>query len=569
MSKSNGKGLSGTDSFEGLGLGEPLVRTLVDLGYEVPTPIQARTIPLLLAGRDVIGQAQTGTGKTAAFALPTLERLDPKRPRVQALVLTPTRELALQVSEAFHKYARYVGNVRVLPVYGGQPIHKQVDRLEAGVHVVVGTPGRVMDHLRRGTLNFDALATVVLDEADEMLRMGFIEDVEWILEQAPEGVQTALFSATMPREVRRVADRHLSDPASVQIEQKTLTVPTIEQQYINVSEQSKLDALTRLLETEPIDAVLVFVRTKTRAAELTEQLQGRGYAAEEMHGDMSQVQREAVIRRLRAGQAEIIVATDVAARGLDVERVSHVVNYDIPTDVEAYVHRIGRTARAGREGKAILLVAPRQQRMLRDIEAYTRQRIEPVRVPSKADVAARRTALFKERIRKTLADENLELYLAMVEELADEGIDMAELAAAAARLAQGDRPLDVTPDDEAMRFEPSADGMVRLFLGAGRRDGVRPGDIVGAIANEADVPGRAIGAIDIYDRFTIVEVPAEYRDRVLQRMQDSTIRHRPVSARIATPDGGDRRPPRRGGDAPPKRHAGDKKKPPRPSRARS
>jgi ATP-dependent RNA helicase DeaD len=556
MPKSNAtEGPADAGSFEQLGLSEGLIRSLVELGYEVPTPIQSKTIPLLLAGRDVIGQAQTGTGKTAAFALPALDRLSPKKVRVQALVLTPTRELALQVSEAFHKYAKHLGHVRVLPVYGGQPIFKQVERLEAGVHVVVGTPGRVMDHLRRGTLTFESLATVVLDEADEMLRMGFIEDVEWILEQAPGGVQKALFSATMPREVRRIAERHLTDPASVQIEHATMTVPSVEQQYINVSEQSKLDALTRILETEPIDAVLVFVRTKTRSAELAEQLQGRGYSAEAMHGDMSQVQREAVVRRMRAGQAELIVATDVAARGLDVDRVSHVVNFDMPNDVEAYVHRIGRTGRAGREGKAILLVAPRQQRMLHDIEAYTRQKIQPVRMPSKADVAARRTAIFKDRIRKAAAEENLELYLSMVEELVDEGLDLAEVAAAAARLAQGDRPLDVTPEPEAVEFEPSADGMVRLFIGAGRRDGVRPADVVGAIANEADVPGRSIGAIDIYDRFTIVEVPAEYRDRVLSSMSNATIRHRPISVRIATPESGERRPspPRRGGDGPPKR----------------
>jgi ATP-dependent RNA helicase DeaD len=522
-------------SFEALGLAEPLLQSLRDVGYEVPTPIQSKTIPLLLEGRDLIGQAQTGTGKTAAFALPILQRLDLRRPQVQALVLAPTRELALQVSEAFHTYAKHVGQVRVLPVYGGQPMHKQMYRLEMGVHVVVGTPGRIMDHLRRGTLSFEGLGVVVLDEADEMLRMGFIEDVEWILEQAPDGVQTALFSATMPREVRRIAERHLDAPAEVQIEHKTLTVPTIEQQYMNVSEQNKLEALTRILETERTDAVLIFTRTKTRAAELAEKLQGRGYAAEAMHGDLSQAQRESVIRRLRGGQAEIIVATDVAARGLDVERVSHVINFDIPYDVEAYVHRIGRTGRAGREGRAILLLAPRQQRLLRDIEAYTRQRIEPVKMPSRADVAARRTEMFKERVRKTIAEDNLELYLTMVEELANEGVDMAEIAAAAARLAQGDRPLDVAPEADA-DVERSADGMVRLFFNAGRRDGVRPADIVGAIANEADVPGRAIGGIDIYDRFTFVEVPAEYKERVLERMSNAVIRNRPVSARIAAPD---------------------------------
>jgi ATP-dependent RNA helicase DeaD len=556
-SETSDRAASSEASFEGLGLSDGVLQTLREVGYEVPTPIQSKTIPLLLAGRDVIGQAQTGTGKTAAFALPVLERLDVRLAQVQALVLTPTRELALQVSEAFHTYAKHVGPVRVLPVYGGQPIQKQVVRLESGVHVVVGTPGRIMDHLRRGTLTFEALKTVVLDEADEMLRMGFIEDVEWILGQAPDGVQTALFSATMPREVRRIAERHLKDAAEVETEHKTLTVPTVEQQYMNVSEQSKLEALTRLLEAERIDAVLVFTRTKNRAAELTEKLQGRGYAAEEMHGDLSQTQRESVIRRLRSGQAEIIVATDVAARGLDVERVSHVINFDMPHDVEAYVHRIGRTGRAGREGKAILLVAPRQQRMLRDIEAYTRQRIEPVKMPSKADVAARRTEMFKERIRKTLAEENLELYLTMVEELADEGVDVTEVAAAAARLAQGDRPLDVTPEEEWVEAGPDEDGMVRLFFGAGRREGVRPADIVGAIANEADVPGRAIGAIDIYERHTIVEVPAQYRDRVLERMSSAVIRNRPVSARVAIPDGASRPQSRRGGE--PKGYGAGKK----------
>src|SRR4051812_2269058 len=543
-------------TFESLGISEPILRTLIEIGYEAPTPIQEKTIPPMLAGRDLIGQAQTGTGKTAAFAIPILEKLDPAVPEVQALVLAPTRELAIQVAEAIHTYSKYRGRVGVLPVYGGQPIQLQLKRLDRGVHVVVGTPGRIMDHLRRGSLRLDAVRLVVLDEADEMLRMGFIEDVEWILSQAPEGRQTALFSATLPREIRRIADRHLKDPVAIEIEHKTLTVPTTDQRYLIVTPQQKLDALARILETEQADAVLIFTRTKTGAAELTERLEGRGYAAEAMHGDMNQAQRENVIRRLRGGQVEIVVATDVAARGLDVERISHVVNYDIPNDVEAYVHRIGRTGRAGRSGVAVLFVSPRERRMMQEIERFTGQRIMPMKLPTQADVAARRIALFKDSIRRSVAEGDLDLYLSLVEELVEEGLDLGEIAAGAARLARGDKPLEVEVEPEAASVPQAEDGMVRLFLAAGSWAGVRPGDIVGAIANEAGVPGKAIGSIDIYDRFTFVEIPAQYLDQVLERMARATIRGRPVQIRVATPEGGgkprergrgpdrDRRPPR-------------------------
>jgi ATP-dependent RNA helicase DeaD len=526
-----------TQTFGELGLSAPLLHAIDDVGYEDPTPIQARTIPALLQGRDLIGQAQTGTGKTAAFAIPILQQLDLNVNAVQALILAPTRELALQVAEAIHTYSKHLGRVRVLPVYGGQPITKQMDRLSSGVHVVVGTPGRVMDHLRRGTLNFSALKMVVLDEADEMLRMGFLEDVEWILSQAPDELQKALFSATMPREVRRVADRYLRNPVTVEIEQTKLTVPAIEQRYLNVSEQNKLDVLTQILETEPIDAVLVFARTKTGAAEVAEKLQARGYTAEAMHGDMGQAQRETVIRRLRDGRVEIVVATDVAARGLDVERISHVINFDIPYDVESYVHRIGRTGRAGREGKAILFVTPRQQRMMREIERYSGQRIEAMKVPTKADVAARRIAIFKDSIRRVLQEDDLELYLGLVEELAEEGFEISEIAAAAARMARGDKPLDIAVEPEPETVPQAEDGMVRLFIDAGRRSGVRPNDIVGAIANEAGVPGKSIGTIDIYDRFTFVEVPKQYQEQVLRRMADATIRNRPTNIKVALPQG--------------------------------
>jgi ATP-dependent RNA helicase DeaD len=525
-------------SFDGLGLSEPLLQTIDEVGYERPTAIQIKTIPLLLEGKDVIGQAQTGTGKTAAFALPILQRLDLESNEIQALVLTPTRELGIQVAEAIHTYSRRLGNVRVLPVYGGQSIQKQIERLKRGVHIVVGTPGRIMDHLRRRTLTLDSLKMVVLDEADEMLRMGFIEDVEWILSQAPKELQTALFSATIPKEVRRIADRYLNNPVTLEVEQKTMTVPTTQQRYLIVSEQQKVHALAQLLETETTgdEAALIFAGTKVGAAELAEKLGARGFAAEAMHGDMNQPQRETVIRRLRSGQVEIVVATDVAARGWDVERISLVVNYDIPNDTESYVHRIGRTGRAGRTGKSILFVTPRQKRMLREIERYTRQEIEPIKLPSRADVAARRIAMFKEQIIKTAADEDLELYLNLVEELTHEsGLDIAEIAAAAACLARGDKSLEVTMEAVPEEVSYSDEGMVRLFLDAGRSSGVRPADIVGAIANEAGLPGSAIGSIDIYDRFSFVDVPEQYRQQVLKRMDGATIRSQDVRIRVATP----------------------------------
>src|SRR3954464_5464344 len=418
-----------TVTFESLGLSAPILRAITEIGYEAPTPIQEKTIPPMLAGRDLIGQAQTGTGKTAAFAIPILEKLDPAGPEGQALALAPPRERAIQGAGAIHTYSKYGGRGGVLPVYGGQPIQLQLKRLDPGVHGVVGPPGRIMDHLRRGSLRLDAVRLVVLDEADEMLRMGFIEDVEWILSQAPEGRQTALFSATLPREIRRIAERPLQDPVAIEIEQKTLTVPTIEQRYLIVTPQQKLDALARILETETADAVLIFTRTKNGAAELTERLEGRGYAAEAMHGDMNQAQRESVIRRLKGGQVEIVVATDVAARGLDVERISHVINYDIPNDVEAYVHRVGRTGRAGRSGVAVLFASPRERRMMMEIERFTGQRITPMKMPTQADVAGRRVAMFKDSIRRSVGEGDLDLYLSLVEELVEEGMDLAEIAA--------------------------------------------------------------------------------------------------------------------------------------------
>ena len=524
-------------SFAEFNLKSEILKAVKELGYEAPSPIQQKTIPLLLEGRDIIGQAQTGTGKTAAFALPVLHSINVKNTEVQALVLTPTRELAIQVAEAIHSYAKHLGKVRVLPVYGGQSISQQIRHLRSGVQIIVGTPGRVMDHMRRETLDISNLKMVVLDEADEMLRMGFIDDVEWILSHTPKERQTALFSATMPREVRRIADSYLNDAVNIQIEVKTLTVPTISQFYLNVSERQKTDALTRILETEsaPGEAVLIFHRTKVGAAELADKLQARGYAAEPMHGDMSQAQRETVIKKLKNGKIEIVVATDVAARGLDVERISTVVNYDMPSDTESYVHRIGRTGRAGREGRTILFVTPRQQRMMRDIERYTKQKIEPIKLPTQADVAARRVGLIKEKIIATLTEQDLELYLSLVEDLAEEtSADIAEIAAAAVFLTVGDKPIEVNVEPEREQIIFSEEGMVRLFIDVGRRHQISPGDIVGSIANEANIPGKAIGAIDVNDRFTLVDIPGELVEQVLQKMQRSKIRKLNINIRRAS-----------------------------------
>ena len=383
-----------TNPFADLGLRAEIVETLTALGYEVPTPIQERTIPLMLAARDLIGQAQTGTGKTAAFALPILEKIDPKLRDTQALVLTPTRELAMQVADAIHSYAVKIGPVSILPVYGGAPIFPQLKRLERGAHIVVGTPGRLIDHLERGSLNLSKIRVLVLDEADEMLKMGFAEEVDKILAAVPEERQIALFSATMPEEVMRVAKRHLRNPERVEIEHRSVSAgaPAIEQRFLNVSEGQKLEVLTQILELQPAEAVLIFRRTKTGSAELAEKLEGRGFAAVAMHGDMTQPLRESVIRRLRAGQVEIVVATDVAARGLDVEQIEHVINYDVPYDVEAYVHRIGRTGRAGRTGIATMFITPRERKMMREIERYTGTPIKPLKMPTRADIAAKASA---------------------------------------------------------------------------------------------------------------------------------------------------------------------------------
>ena len=523
----------GVIRFRDLNLSEPLRNALHEIGYETPTPIQVQAIPHLLNGRDILGHAPTGTGKTAAFALPLLSNIDVHNNKVQVLTLTPTRELAIQVAEAFQRYASHMKGFHVLPIYGGQEYGGQIRQLKRGVHVVVGTPGRLMDHMRKGTLKLDSLKALVLDEADEMLRMGFIEEVEWILEQTPDKRQMALFSATMPSQVERIARKHLNKPQEISIKAKTATAETIRQRYWQVSGFHKLDALTRILEVETFDAVLIFVRTKTATTELAEKLEARGYAAAAMNGDMAQNHREQTVERLKKGTLDILVATDVAARGLDVDRISHVVNYDIPYDTEAYIHRIGRTGRAGRMGDAILFVAPRERRMLYAIEKATRQKITQLELPTTETVNNKRIADFKQKITDTLAEGELAFMQGLVEQYRQEhDIPALEIAAALAKMFTGDQPMLLSADkprrerrqDEAtprkdrdrssgdkgrrkkVHQEMDAD-KERYRIEVGHKHGVKPGNIVGAIANESGLSGEHIGAIEIEEHFSTVDLP--------------------------------------------------------------
>ncbi len=517
-------------TFRDMGLPEPLLAMLDEVGYETPSPIQAQAIPHLLKGLDLLGHAPTGTGKTAAFALPLIARLVIENKQVQVMTLTPTRELAIQVAEAFKRYAARIKGFHVLPIYGGQDYTGQLRQLKRGVHVVVGTPGRVMDHMRRGTLKLDGLQALVLDEADEMLRMGFIDEVEWILEQTPKHRQMALFSATIPKEIERIARRHLRDPQKISIHARTATAETVRQRYWLVSGLHKLDALTRILEVETFDGVLIFVRTKTATTELAEKLEARGYSAAAMNGDMAQKHREQMVERLKKGSLDILVATDVAARGLDVDRISHVVNYDIPYDTEAYIHRIGRTGRAGRLGDAILFVAPRERRLLNAIEKATRQKIEQLELPSTETVNNKRIAAFKQKISDTLAAGELAFMQSLIEQYQqDHDTPAVEIAAALANMAIGDQPLLMQPDKtKPSRFESDAgdrpsrgrreprserrhslpkEDQERFRIEVGSDHGVEPGNIVGAIANEAGLDGQHIGQIEIFENYSLIDLP--------------------------------------------------------------
>lgn len=541
-------------NFAQLGLNEHILKALTDVGYETPSPIQAKSIPELLAGRDILGQAQTGTGKTAAFALPILNNLDLSQKAPQVLVLAPTRELAIQVAEAFQSYAHHLPGFHILPIYGGQGYDQQIRALKRGVHVIVGTPGRVMDHMRKGTLKLDQLKVLVLDEADEMLRMGFIDDVEWVLTQTPPTRQIALFSATMPKEIAKVANKYLNDPALIKIEVKTQTADTIRQRYWGVSGHHKLDATTRILEAEEFDAMIIFVRTKTTTIELAEKLAARGYSSAALNGDISQNLRERTVEKLKKGQIDILVATDVAARGLDVDRISHVLNYDIPYDSEAYVHRIGRTGRAGRSGEAILFVAPREMRMLRTIEKATRKPIELMKMPSTDDINQIRVDRFKQKILDAAKSPGLEFFRKLVTEMQhDNELDTADIAAALALLYQGDQPLllEDRPQRQPREFKErdgdfdkrgrgDRDGRARegrdrgkgrekdenmetYRIEVGRKDGVKPGDIVGAIANEANISSKFIGHIKLHDDFSTVDLPSGMPKEVFETLSKTWV----------------------------------------------
>ncbi len=559
--------------FGDLGLNPTIAQTVRDLGYETPTAIQSQCIPHLLAGRDLLGQAQTGTGKTAAFALPLLSRIDPDLRQPQVLVLTPTRELALQVAEAFQGYAKNIKSFHVLPIYGGQAYGLQLSQLRRNPQVIVGTPGRVMDHIRRGTLSLEGIKTLVLDEADEMLNMGFAEDIDWIFEQAPKERQVALFSATMPPAIRRVAQDRLTDPVEVRIASASATVDTIDQHHCIVTRAHKLDVLTRILELEPFDGMLIFVRTKNATTELSDKLKAHGFAAEPLNGDMNQEMRERTVERLKQGQLDILVATDVAARGLDVERISHVVNYDIPTDPSAYVHRIGRTGRAGRAGRAILLVEPRERGLLRAIERTIRRDVPAMDPPSAAALSESRIDRFITEVRTTMGEQDLDFFYRLLARIGQEQeIEIMDIAAALAFLNQRERPLNVKEDLPAPRREwserpPRPEGrderrprperaagrdeggprqersqgrreqgdLISYRIEVGHQHGATPREIVGAIANEAGLEGRYIGRINIQDDHSIVDLPKGMPREIVNHLKRVFVRGQAL--RISPADG--------------------------------
>ena len=554
-------------SFADLGIDERVLRALSDVGYESPSPIQAATIPALLAGRHVVGLAQTGTGKTAAFAVPILSRIDLSQKAPQALVLAPTRELALQVSEAIGKYAHYLPGLQVLPIYGGSSYGVQLSGLRRGAHVVVGTPGRVIDHPEKRTLDLTQLRFLVLDEADEMLNMGFAEDVETILKDTPADKQVALFSATMPTQIRRIAQRYLTDAAEITVKAKTVTAANTRQRYLQVANPQKMDALTRILEVEPFEAMIVFVRTKQATEDLAERLRARGFSAAAINGDLVQAQRERTIAQLRSGALDILVATDVAARGLDVERISHVLNYDIPTDTESYIHRIGRTGRAGRTGEALLFITHRERHLLNAIERATRQPLTEMSLPTVEDVNSTRVAKFADSITASLASPQLGLFRGLIEDYAREhDVPLADVAAALAVLYQdsesfllapeppaarrkndaGDRGADRDRDQPAVRVagrRGKSDVRLATYrIRVGRRHKVQPGAIVGAIANEGGLSRQDFGHIDIKVDHSLVELPADLPSHTLDALSRTRISGQLIE--LTREDGGGHRPGR-------------------------
>ena len=574
-------------TFSDLGLPDSILQALEKVGYEKPSPIQAESIPLLLEGHDLLGQAQTGTGKTAAFALPMLAQLDIDAKLPQLLVLAPTRELAIQVAEAFQVYASFSKKIRVLPIYGGQSYDNQIRQLKRGVHVVVGTPGRIIDHINRGTLKLSELRFLVLDEADEMLRMGFIDDVEHILSHAPEDRQTALFSATMPEPIRKITKRYLKDPKHVKIASKVSTASTIRQRYCQVAGHHKLEALTRIMEVEAFDGMIIFVRTKTATVELAEKLSARGFDVEPLNGDIPQNARERTVERLKQGKIDILVATDVVARGLDVERVSHVINFDIPYDSESYVHRIGRTGRAGRQGDAILFISYREKRLLFSIEKTTRQPIEKMDIPSINELNESRLTRFQSSVMDALQDDSIEQFLPVIESIQEQTEASPErLLAALAKLAQGDEPLLLKESDRPdlhskpkrddrrdsrdgkggrnerrsqgpRNSKPDADKQ-RYRIEVGHSHGVKPGNIVGAIANEANISSKHIGAIEIYDTFSTVDLPKGMPSETHNTLKGTRVAGQRLNIREWSDE-----PPRKGGKRRNERSGGDKRRKPK------
>ena len=535
--------------FEDMNISNEICRAVLDMGFEEATPIQSQAIPVILEGKDIIGQSQTGTGKTAAFGIPLLERINPEDRRLQALILCPTRELAIQVSEEFRKLLKYKDNIRVLPIYGGQPIDRQIAALRKGTQVVIGTPGRVMDHMRRRTIKAETVQMMVLDEADEMLDMGFREDIETILVKIPEEHQTLLFSATLSPEILDITKRFQRNPEFIKIVRKELTVPNIEQYYFDVKEKTKLDALCRIIDVYDPKLAMVFCNTKKRVDDLVEMLQGRGYFAEGLHGDLKQAQRDKVMQKFRNGTIEILVATDVAARGIDVDDIDVVFNYDVPQDDEYYVHRIGRTGRAGREGKAFNLVVGKEVYKLREIQRYCKTRIIPQAIPSLDDVTSIKADKILDQVGEVLQDSDLSKVIDIVEKrVLEEDYTTLDLAAALLKMMMGEegeelleenRPLRELEDleDESRRSRGGRNGrgsrgrnedVARLFINIGKNQGIRPGDILGAIAGESGMPGRMVGSIDMFDNYTFVEVPREHADVVLQAMRGAKIKGKNV-----------------------------------------
>lgn len=523
-----------TVRFEELEINEPILKAIVEMGFEEASPIQANAIPAILAGKDIIGQAQTGTGKTAAFGIPLLQAVDPKNKHLQAVVLCPTRELAIQVAEEIRKLANFLHGIKVLPIYGGQEISKQIRSLKAGTQVVIGTPGRVMDHMRRKTVKFDEVKLIVLDEADEMLNMGFREDIETILKDTPEDRQTVLFSATMPKPIMDIARIYQKNAETIKVVKKELTVPRIEQYYYEVKPKNKDEVLCRLMDMYNPKLSLIFCNTKKKVDELVTVLQGRGYFAEGLHGDLKQQQRDRVMNSFRNGKTEILVATDVAARGIDVDDVEVVFNYDIPQDDEYYVHRIGRTGRAGRDGRALTLVVGKEVYKLKDIERYCKTKILAQPIPSINDVTAVKAEKILDKVNKIISDEDLSKMIDIIEARVNtEDYTSLDIAAAFLKLAMGESTEQIE-DKGTNNMEDFGDtgaeaGMVRLFINIGKNQNARPGDILGAIAGETGMPGKLIGSIDMYDKYTFVEVPREHASEVIQVMKDAKIKGKSIN----------------------------------------